>query len=50
MLRSYLELIKLDTFEERFDYLKLDGQVGVQTLDLIAGSIKFCIDRLNGSS
>lgn len=31
MLRSYFELMKLKTFEERFDYLKLDGQVGVQT-------------------
>ena len=31
MLRSYLELMKLETFEARFDYLKLDGQVGVQT-------------------
>lgn len=26
--KSYSELIKLETFEERFKYLKLDGQVG----------------------
>ena len=26
--KSYNEMIKLKTFEERFDYLKLDGRVG----------------------
>ncbi|MBR2246710.1 MAG: HNH endonuclease [Bacilli bacterium] len=26
--KSYKEMIKLKTFEERFDYLKLDGRVG----------------------
>lgn len=31
MNRSYTELIKLNTFEERFEYLKLDGLVGVET-------------------
>lgn len=30
--RSYSELKKLETFEERFQYLKLDGVVGVSTL------------------
>lgn len=31
MIRTYSELIQLPTFTERFDYLKLDGQVGVET-------------------
>lgn len=30
-IRSYDELIKLKTFEERFEYLKLDGIVGKDT-------------------
>lgn len=30
-IRTYSELQKFDTFEERFDYLKLDGQVGRST-------------------
>lgn len=29
--RSYSELRRLKTFEERFEYLKLDGEVGVST-------------------
>ena len=29
MIRRYSELIRLPTFEERFDYLKLDGSVGL---------------------
>lgn len=29
--KSYSELIKLDTFEERFNYLKLEGKVGEET-------------------
>jgi hypothetical protein len=29
--RSYSELRRLQTFEERFEYLKLDGQVGQAT-------------------
>lgn len=29
--RAYSELIKLETFEERFKYLKLDGRVGKET-------------------
>lgn len=28
MIRTYSELVKLPTFEERFDYLKLNGKVG----------------------
>ena len=30
IIRTYSELIKLSTFEERFQYLKLDGDVGVE--------------------
>lgn len=30
-MRSYSELITLPTFEERFEYLKLDGDVGDET-------------------
>lgn len=30
-IRTYSELIKLPTFEERFNYLKLDGLVGEET-------------------
>lgn len=30
-IRTYSELIALPTFEERFDYLKLDGVVGKET-------------------
>ena len=31
MVRSYRELIRLKTFDERFEYLKLGGVVGRQT-------------------
>lgn len=31
IIRTYSELIKLRTFEERFEYLKLNGQVGSET-------------------
>lgn len=30
-IRTYSELIMLPTFEERFKYLQLDGQIGEQT-------------------
>jgi hypothetical protein len=30
-IRTYYELRRLDTFEKRFDYLKLDGMVGAST-------------------
>ena len=30
-IRTYSELCKLKTFEERFEYLKLDGEVGKET-------------------
>ena len=30
-MRTYSELIKLPTFEERFEYLRLDGEVGAIT-------------------
>lgn len=31
MIRTYSELIQLPTFEERFEYLRLDGSVGQAT-------------------
>ena len=31
MLRTYSELTRFETFEERFDYLALTGQVGTST-------------------
>lgn len=31
IIRTYSELIQLKTFEERFEYLKLDGTVGEST-------------------
>lgn len=31
MIRTYSELIKLPTFEERFEYLRLNGSVGQET-------------------
>lgn len=31
MIRTYSELIQLPTFEERFEYLRLDGNVGQAT-------------------
>lgn len=31
MIRTYSELIRLPTFEERFEYLKLNGTVGEDT-------------------
>ena len=29
--RTYSELIALQTFEERFEYLRLDGEIGKET-------------------
>ena len=31
MIRTYTELCGLPTFKERFEYLKLNGNVGVET-------------------
>lgn len=31
MIRTYRKLISLPTFEERYKYLKLSGQVGIET-------------------
>lgn len=31
IIRTYSELITLPTFEERFEYLRLDGRVGAET-------------------
>lgn len=33
-IRTYSELIQLPTFEERFEYLRLDGVVGAETFGL----------------
>ena len=30
-LKTYSELIKLETFKERYEYLKLDGIIGLET-------------------
>lgn len=30
-IRTYKELIGLDTFEDRFEYLKMNGTIGVET-------------------
>lgn len=30
-IRTYSELIKMDSFQDRFEYLKLDGRVGQDT-------------------
>ncbi len=34
MIRTYSELIRIKTFEERFEYLKLSGEVGVETFGI----------------
>ena len=46
-IRSYSELIKLKTFEERFNYLKLEGEVGVDTFgnDRILNQLLYKSDR-----
>lgn len=31
MMKTYTELISLQTFEERFEYLKMNGRVGTET-------------------
>lgn len=31
IIRTYSDLVKFKTFEERFQYLKLDGQIGANT-------------------
>lgn len=31
MIRTYSELTRFQTFEERFEYLRLDGKVGIET-------------------
>lgn len=42
MIKTYEELVSLDTFEERFDYLKLNGRVGDETL----GSLRYLCQKL----
>lgn len=34
MIRTYSELIQLKTFEERFEYLRLKGEVGLETFGM----------------
>lgn len=31
IIRTYSELIRLPTFEERYNYLKLDSEIGIET-------------------
>lgn len=47
MSKSYSELMKLETFEERFNYLKLDGRVGAETFgyDRIFNQILYTSDK-----
>lgn len=45
MSRSYSELLNLQTFEDRFRYLKLDGEVGSATF----GSERFLNQRFYNS-
>lgn len=33
-IRTYSELITIPTFEERYEYLRLDGKVGVETFGM----------------
>ena len=35
-IRTYTELIQFPTFEERFNYLKLSGQVGQETFGMLS--------------
>ena len=42
IIRTYDELSKLKTFEDRFEYLKLDGQVGKDTFGF--DRIKFVVE------
>lgn len=44
-MRNYTELSKLKTFEERFDYLKLNGDVGFDTL----GSYRYLVEAFYAS-
>lgn len=47
MIRSYSELIKLGTFEERFEYLKLSGSVGFETFghDRYLNQALYCSEK-----
>lgn len=46
MIRTYSDLLKLKTFEDRFEYLKLSGNVGVSTF----GYDRYLNQRLYKSS
>ena len=47
MIRTYSELIKYDSFEDRFRYLKLDGLVGEETFgyDRILNQVLYKSDK-----
>lgn len=47
MIRSYSELVKLGTFEERFEYLKLSGSVGIATFghDRYLNQALYCSEK-----
>jgi hypothetical protein len=47
--RSYSELSRIETFEDRFEYLSLAGQVGKLLSALIAGSTSNSIVHMNGA-
>lgn len=40
-IKRYSELITLPTFEERFDYLSCDGQIGMETF----GPYRYLVDQ-----
>ena len=57
MKRTYSELIKLPTFEERYRYLRIGGVVGEDTFGhakrthsgMLECLIRYSTDRLNGN-
>ena len=49
MIRTYSELCKLISFEERYEYLRLCGKVGDETLVEIGILIKYSISLKNGN-
>ena len=48
MLRCYSELLRIPTFKERYEYLRLDGVVGEETSDLIDTLIRYFTILKNG--
>ena len=45
-IKTYSELIKIPTFEERFEYLKLDGIVGQNQGDFACRENSIAITKL----